>query len=104
MKHFLLFYEVGPEFIQQREKFRTRHLELAWQTASRGELLLAGALAPPTDRAVLLFKGESAAVAENFAKQDPYVTQGLVKSWSVRQWNTVVAEDAATPLKPGAPR
>ena len=104
MKHFLLFYEVGPDFIQQREKFRTKHLALAWQSHGKGELLLAGALAPPTDRAVLLFQGESPAAAENFARNDPYVTSGLVQKWTVRQWNTVAGADAASPLRPGDQR
>jgi len=104
MKHFRLFYEVGPDFIQQREKFRTKHLELAWQSHGKGELLLAGALAPPTDRAVLLFQGESPAAAENFARNDPYVTSGLVQKWTVRQWNTVAGADAASPLRPGDQR
>jgi len=43
-----------------------------------------GALANPMDGAVLLFKGGSPEVAENFAKADPYVTSGIVKRWYVR--------------------
>ena len=53
------------------------------------------------DSAVLLFKGESAEIAENFARADPYVTSGAVKRWYVREWTTVVGEDAAVPVKPG---
>ena len=66
------------------------------RTASdRGELLLGGALANPLDGAVLLFRGESAAVAEAFAAADPYVTHGLVTRWRVREWSTVVGGGAA---------
>jgi len=83
---------------------KTKHLALAWQSHGKGELLLAGALAPPTDRAVLLFQGESPAAAENFARNDPYVTSGLVQKWTVRQWNTVAGADAASPLRPGDQR
>jgi uncharacterized protein YciI len=39
---------------------------------------------------VLLFKGDSPAVAEEFARIDPYVTSGVVTSWRVREWTTVV--------------
>jgi uncharacterized protein YciI len=45
-----------------------------------------------------LFRGASPAAAEAFAKSDPYVTNGVVKSWRVREWTTVVGADAEVPL------
>lgn len=59
-----------------------------------------GPLADPADGAVLLFQGDSPAVAERFAAADPYVQNGLVKSWRVRPWTTVVGKDASTPVQP----
>jgi uncharacterized protein YciI/heme-degrading monooxygenase HmoA len=100
--HYLLFYEVGEDYVSKRAEFRDAHLEGAWASSARGELVLGGALANPSDGAVLLFKGDSPAVAENFAKADPYVTSGLVKRWHVREWTTVAGEDAAKPVRPGA--
>jgi hypothetical protein len=100
--HFLLFYEAGDEYVERRAEFRNAHLELAWAASRRGELLLAGALANPTDGAVLLFMGDSPAVAESFASVDPYVTSGIVKRWHVRQWNTVVGDGCTTPVRPSA--
>lgn len=97
--HFLLMYEVSADYLERRGQYRAEHLELAWQAVERGELLLAGALADPVDGAVLLFEGESAEVAEAFVTRDPYVRNGLVTSWKVRQWTTVVGEDAATPVR-----
>jgi uncharacterized protein YciI len=99
-KHYLLFYEVAHDYVSRRAAFRERHLEKAWKASEGGELLLAGALANPVDGAVLLFKADSSAVAENFAKSDPYVTSGAVKRWYVREWTTVAGKDAATPIKP----
>jgi hypothetical protein len=52
------------------------------------------------DAAVLLFRGESSAVAEAFAVADPYVVNGLVKRWYVREWSTVAGEGASTPVRP----
>ena len=101
--HYLLFYEVGEEYLSRRGEFRNQHLEMAWQASARGELLLAGALANPVDGTVLLFKGDSPEVAEKFAKNDPYVNNGLVKRWHVREWTTVAGEGCATPVKPNAP-
>jgi len=100
--HYLLFYEVSQDYLERRIEFRTEHLTLAWQAHARGELVLGGALANPVDLALLLFQGESSAVAERFAEADPYVRNGLVKRWWVRPWTTVVGETAASPVRPGA--
>jgi uncharacterized protein YciI/heme-degrading monooxygenase HmoA len=100
--HYLLFYEVGEDYVSRRAEFRDAHLEKAWAASARGELVLGGALANPVDGAVLLFRGDSPEVAEKFAKADPYVTSGAVKRWHVREWKTVAGEDAATPLRPDA--
>jgi hypothetical protein len=98
--HFLLFYEFTQDYVERRAPFRGAHLRLAWQSQQRGELVLAGALADPADRAVLLFQGEDDRAARAFAEHDPYVKAGLVTHWTVRPWTTVVGDDAATPVRP----
>jgi uncharacterized protein YciI len=98
--HYLLMYDLAPDYIERRAAFRDAHLGLAWQAAGRGELLLGGALDAPVDRAVLLFDAASPAVVEAFAAADPYVTQGLVTRWEVRAWNTVAGDRASNPLRP----
>jgi len=100
MKHFLLFYEAGPDYLDRRPQFRAEHLRHAWSAAGRGEIVVAGALADPVDGAVLMFQGEKKSVAEEFARADPYVVNGLVARWHVREWTTVVGELAATPVQP----
>ena len=98
--HYLLFYEVGEDYVSKRAQFRGLHLEKAWEASERGGLVLAGALANPVDGAVLLFRGDSPEVAEKFARADPYVVNGAVKRWYVREWTTVAGEGAATPIRP----
>ena len=100
MKHFLLFYEAGPGYLERRPEVRGAHLKHAWDAHQRGELVVAGALADPVDGAVLMFQGDDASVAEQFAKVDPYVTNGLVARWHVREWTTVVGDLAASPVRP----
>jgi hypothetical protein len=100
MKHFLLFYAAGPDYLARRPQFRAEHLRHAWSAAGRGEIVVAGALADPVDGAVLMFRGEDKSVAEDFARVDPYVVNGLVARWHVREWTTVVGELAATPVQP----
>lgn len=99
--HYLLIYELNPDYLDRRGEFRGVHLRMAWEASERGELVMGGALTEPTDKAILLFKGDSPAAAEAFATSDPYMLNGLVKHWQVRQWNTVVGELAANPVHPG---
>ena len=98
--HFLLMYEMAPDYLERRGQYRDEHLKLAWDAHERGEIVIAGALADPADMAVLLFQGDSPAAAESFAKADPYVIHGLVTGYRVRQWNTVVGDKAANPIRP----
>jgi uncharacterized protein YciI len=95
--HYILFYDVVDDFVARRAQFRAVHLALARQAYERGELVLAGALADPADGAVLIFRGPSPQVAQAFAKADPYVTNGLVTAWRVREWATVVGDGASPP-------
>jgi uncharacterized protein len=96
--HYLLFYEVVADYEERRKQFRSAHLAHAQQAVDRGELLLGGALAAPVDGAVLLFHGHSPADAQRFAETDPYVKNGLVTRWRIREWTTVVGPNAASPI------
>jgi uncharacterized protein len=93
--HYLLFYDLVADYIERRVPLRPAHLSYAREAVHRGELVLGGALADPPDIAVLLFQGDSPAIVESFARNDPYVTSGLVSRWHVREWTTVVGPDAA---------
>ena len=99
MAHFLLIYTLADDYLDRRPAFRDLHLTLAWAASDRGDLVLGGALTDPTDTAVLLFKGDSATVAEDFARADPYVVNGLVAHWTVRPWLTVAGGLAETPVR-----
>ncbi|RPH88951.1 MAG: hypothetical protein EHM72_20975 [Calditrichaeota bacterium] len=98
--HYLLFYQVSPDYLQRRQEFRDAHLTLAWEAHEKGELLLGGALTDPVDTAVLLFNCESPEIIKQFVQADPYVQNGLVTSWTIREWKTVVGKEAASPIKP----
>lgn len=98
--HYLLTYQLVPDYVERRAPLRAEHLRLAWAAQDRGELMLGGILTDPVDRAVLLFTGDSSDAARRFAETDPYVLNGLVAMWEVRQWVTVAGEGAATPVRP----
>lgn len=97
MKHFLLIYNYAPDYLEKRAAVRAAHLDLARASVERDELQLGGAV--PNDDppfGLLLFKAETPQVAEDFARADPYTSQGVVTSWRVREWVTVVGEGALT--------
>jgi uncharacterized protein YciI len=88
--YYLLLYDVVKDYVQKRKPLREAHLHLANKALARGELVLGGAFADPVDGAALVFKGEDPSVAERFARNDPYVVNGLVENWRRRSWNVVV--------------
>jgi len=100
MRHFLLIYQLTPEYLPKRPEFRNEHLGLAWEFQRSGKLGLGGALAEPVDQSILLFQCETPAEIEEFVRRDPYVANGLVKSWEIRLWTTVVGDLAISPVYP----
>jgi len=44
---------------------------------------------------LIIFRGDDPNVASTFAKNDPYVQNGLVKNWEVRPWTVVVGGEAS---------
>lgn len=91
--YFILFYETVSDYLTRRAEFREKHLELARQANLRGELVMAGAFSDPADGAVLIFRSDSPDVAENFALNDPYVINGLIRKWYVRPWTVVIGNE-----------
>jgi len=88
--YYILFYSVCDDYIERRAVYRDEHLAYATAAQQRGELLLAGALADPADGAVLVFRADDASVPEEFARNDVYVKNGVVTSYTVRPWTVVI--------------
>lgn len=96
MKHFVLFYDYPADFRERRAPYRGAHIGHANASSARDELQLGGAFADDPPMGMLLFKAETPQVAEDFARADPYVQNGVVNSWRVREWVTVVGASALT--------
>jgi uncharacterized protein YciI len=96
--YFALTYDLADDYLQRRPAYREEHLALASRAHRDGRLVLAGAFRPP-EGALLVFRGDDASAAEEFVRDDPYVKNGLVKSWRIREW-TVVIGDAAPQSTP----
>jgi uncharacterized protein YciI len=89
--HLVLEYRLVGDYLERREALRDEHLDLARAAHARGELLLAGALPDPYDRALLIWTAPRETV-ERFVEHDPYVRHGLVTGWTIRPWNVVIGK------------
>ena len=98
--HYLLIYDVVDDYVERRQPYREEHLRLAQEFVDRGELELGGALDRPVDQAVLLFRANDPKPIHEFVLKDPYIRFGLVKSWRIRPWMTVVGKNAQVPIPP----
>ena len=91
---YLLLYDVVPDYLERRAPLREEHLGLVREAHARGELVLAGAHADPTndvlDGAVLVFKATDRAAVQRFVDADPYVRNGLVTRSRIRRWHVVI--------------
>jgi uncharacterized protein len=90
MPYFALIYEVVDDYLTRRAPLRAEHLRLATESHQRGELQMAGAFSDPVDGALLIFRAPDRFTAESFARQDPYVQNGLVTRWRVHPWSVVI--------------
>lgn len=95
--YFVMTYHLVDDYISRRAAFRQEHLKLAAEAHSRGELVLGGAFADPPDKAVTIFLAPDRSVPENFARNDPYVTNGLVVKWEVRPWIVMIGGSERPP-------
>ncbi len=92
--YLVLEYQLASDYLERRTALRSEHLTLAAAAHDRGELVFAGALADPADRALLVWSTADRSVVEDFVAADPYVREGLVISSTIRPWSVVIGDDA----------
>ncbi len=91
--HYALFYDLVDNAIEARVPYRDAHLTLAKDAYERGFLVMAGAFTDPPDTSVLVFRADDRAEVEAFARNDPYVVNGVATKWTVREWMVVLPPD-----------
>ncbi|HAJ82717.1 YciI-like protein [Zunongwangia profunda] len=93
MNYYILTYHLVDSYLEERGKYREEHLEMAKKAQEAGEIIMAGALDNPADKAVFIFKSEFEETAKHFAENDPYYKNGLIKQYLVRKWNVVIGSE-----------
>ena len=81
----VMFYEMAPGAMSRLMNHFPAHRARLDEFHARGVLLAAGPLGNPPQSAMGIFTTKEA--AEEFIKGDPFVTNGLVGSWRVVEWN-----------------
>jgi uncharacterized protein YciI len=90
MNYYALLYDGATDYVTRRVPHRDAHLALVREAHARGEILYGGAIGNPPSGALIVFRSPTPAVAEQFARRDPYVLNGVVTGWRVLPWHIVV--------------
>lgn len=86
---YVLFYESSDDVAAKAPVHAAAHREHWHPFRERGELLLIGPFADPQSQgAMSVFTTREA--AEEFARNDPFVLNGVVRAWEVREWEEAV--------------
>jgi uncharacterized protein len=85
----VLTYEVDPIGMSKAMACFAGHRARLDEFHARGTLLMAGPWANPMEGALAVFTTRAA--AEEFVQGDPFVTEGVVARWTLREWNEVLA-------------
>jgi uncharacterized protein len=86
---YVLLYESAANVAERAPAQAAAHREHWKPFRERGELLLIGPFGDPqTQGAMAVFTTLEA--AEKFARNDPFVVNGVVRSWEVREWDEAV--------------
>jgi uncharacterized protein len=81
---YVLFYESGDDVMTLAPLHFPAHQARWHEFAENGRLL---AIGPFADGAGAMSVFATRAAAEEFAEGDPFVVNGVVRSWSIREWN-----------------
>jgi uncharacterized protein YciI len=85
----LLFYETAEDGLAQAAALYPAHKVRLDEFHGRGALLMVGTFADPQhDGSMAIFTTRDA--AEEFARGDPFVVNGVVARWRVLEWNEVL--------------
>ncbi|MCL4545159.1 MAG: hypothetical protein M1118_11280 [Chloroflexi bacterium] len=85
----MLFYDSADDVRSKAPLHFPAHRAHVADFHTRGTLLMTGTFAAPqADGAMAIFTISDA--AEEFARGDPFVLHGAVRSWHIRAWNEVL--------------
>jgi uncharacterized protein YciI len=88
---YVVFYESADDVMSKAPPVYPRHLAQLLEFRDRGDLLLVGTFGDPQAEGSMAVFGSREA-AEEFVRGDPFVNEGVVKAWTLREWDEVASE------------
>ena len=88
---YVLLYESSPDVADRAPEYFEAHRAHWQQFLEDATLLMIGPFRPPGLGAMSVFRTREA--AEAFARDDPFVTNGLVTRWTVHEWFEVLVPE-----------
>jgi uncharacterized protein YciI len=85
---YVLTYESAPDFMSKIPANIGPHRALWKKFHDEKTLLMVGPLTDPPGSAMGIFTNRAA--AEAFVAADPFVQNGVVSKWAIREWNEVL--------------
>jgi uncharacterized protein YciI len=86
MKKYVLFYESADDVMSKAPAQFPEHKARLDEFQAAGTLLMVGTFAnPQDDGSMAVFTTREA--AEDFVQGDPFVLNGVVKTWRILEWN-----------------
>ncbi len=82
---YVLFYESADDVLAKAPAHFDAHTARGQDFHERGSLLMYGPFGNPQEGAMAVFTSREA--AQDFAKGDPFVLNGVVRKWFVRAWD-----------------
>ena len=90
MPKYVLFYESADDVRSKAPSQFRAHVARWKEFQDDGTLLMIGTFANPQEEgSMAIFTTREA--AEAFARSDPFVLNGVVHRWSIREWNDAIA-------------
>jgi uncharacterized protein len=95
----VVFYESADNVAAKAPPHFAAHSARWKEFADRGELLMIGTFAnAQEDGSMGIFTTRAA--AEEFVRGDPFVLHGVVRNWTIREWNEALVPDQPAPPSP----
>ena len=83
---YVLLYESADDVLEKAPAHFEAHAALGQEFHARGSLLMYGPFGDPQrEGSMAVFLTREA--AEEFVKGDPFVLNGVVRNWEIREWD-----------------
>jgi len=85
----VVFYERNNDVtVEKVMEIYPRHKQVVDNFSNEGKVIAIGAFAHPADGSMGVFKDRIC--AEEFIRQDPFVTEGIAGKITIKEWNEIL--------------